>query len=135
MIAFPVLQVSGDSIASFPDESAFRRAVGLTTDKAIADGFFKRARLIDASLVEHRVKSLRLAASGLLGWMQRARRIETLDIERVGELDLAGVKALIARAIRTSALWSESGEAAEVLDAVERAGGVDEIAALFLMQL
>lgn len=135
-VVFPILQVSDGSISSFADEAAFRRAVALSTDKAIDDGFFERARVIDAAWVEHRFARLELVGkSSFFGWMRRGREIESLELERVGEHDLLGVKALIADAIKVSELWSESGDAAEVLGAVEAAASFDELVAVFLLDL
>lgn len=135
-VVFPILQVSDDSISSFADEAAFRRAVALSTDKAIDDGFFERVRVIDAALVEHRFARLELVGkSSFFGWMRRSREIESLELERVGEHDLLGVKALIADAITVSELGSQSGGAAEVLGAVEAAASFDELVAVFLLDL
>ncbi|MBL8611901.1 MAG: hypothetical protein JNL38_31450 [Myxococcales bacterium] len=135
-VVFPILEVSNDSISSFADEAAFRRAVALSTDKAIDDGFFERVRVIDAALVEHRFARLELVGkSSFFGWMRRSREIESLELERVGEHDLLGVKALIADAITVSELGSQSGGAAEVLGAVEAAASFDELVAVFLLDL
>jgi hypothetical protein len=91
-LAFPILQVSGDSITGFRDEPAFRRALALTTDKAINAGFFRKARLIDAQLADHRVQLFELEGrTGLLGWMKRGRNIKALELTRSGELKLGKV--------------------------------------------
>lgn len=131
-VVFPVLQVSDDSISSFRDEESFRRAVGMTTDKAIKAGFFEKARLIDANLVDYRVVQLELAGkAGLFGWMQRGREIKELKLATEGELELTEVQALVANTIRNSSFWAESEDAEAVISEVEAAKTFSDVTALF----
>lgn len=116
-LSFPVIQVSDDSITTFRDDETFRRALSLTTDNAMRAGFFERARLFDASLVEYRLRQLELGKkSGLFGWMTSGREIKVLEMATGRKLEFLEVKALIANTVRNSVFWSEN----EDVEALER---------------
>lgn len=130
--AFPVLQVSDDSISCFRDEESLRRAVGMTTDKAIKAGFFEKARLIDANLVDYRVVQLELVGkASVFGWMQRGREIKELKLAAEGALELSDVQALVANVIKTSSFWAENEDAEAVISEVQAAKTFSEVTALF----
>lgn len=131
-VVFPLLQISDGSVESFVDEVGFRRAVAMATDRAIRSGFFEHVRLVDAALVEHRFERLKLGGrERFFGWMRHAREIETLELERVGELSLADLKILTTTSLHGSELGSPSGEAPEVVQQVEAAMSFHELAAVF----
>jgi hypothetical protein len=131
-VVFPVLQLSDDSITGFLDEDSFRRALALTTDKAIKAGFFKKARLIDANLVDHRVEQLELAGrSGLLGWMERGREIKQLKLASEGQLDLDQVKDRVVHILQNSSFWAENDDVPAMIERVRATKTFAELVAMF----
>jgi hypothetical protein len=131
-IAFPILQLSNDSIAGFRDEASFRHAVSLTTDKAIRAGFFEKVRLIDSNLVDYRVRKLELTGkSGFFSWMKQGREIAALDLTLENQLDLSELKALLSGAIKGSAFWAENEDVDEVLCDIEGADSFSSLLAIF----
>lgn len=131
---FPVLQVSGDSILAFSDEASFRHMVSLATDKAIKDGFFEHAQIVDSGLRLYRVREIRLSGrASLLGWLKRGRQIEVLDVRAEDtELALAELKQLIAEIIRRSDYWSENEDVEGMTRDIEQAMSFEMLVALFV---
>jgi len=131
-LAFPILQVSGDSIMSFQDERAFFTMLCLATDKAIKAGFFREARLIDANLVEHQIQRLELVGrSSLFDWLRRGREIKALEISSGSPISFDRVKASIGDIIKSSSFWSENEDAGLLLNQVQAADDFSVLVKLF----
>jgi hypothetical protein len=132
VLTFPIIQVSADSISAFHDEDGFHRAVSLTTDKAINAGFFKKARLFDSNLIEHRIEQLELSGkAGLLGWMKRGREIKVMKIAAQGGVEVLHVKTLLSDTIKNSTFWAENEDVDTIVRDVEAAQTFAMLAALF----
>lgn len=130
---FPIVRISAQSVSVFRTEESLRRRLSFATDKAINDGVFERAAVIDSCLSEYRFKAFQLAGStGIFGWLKRARKIERLALEHTTDTTLSGLKARVRAAISSDEeFWSENFELDDLYRQIDAANSVDSVMSLF----
>ena len=116
----------------FRDEVAFHWALSLATDKAIKEGFFRDARLIDSNLIEYQIQRLELVGkSSLLGWLRRGRDIRVLEVSSGSSTSFDRVKASISDIIERSSFWSENEDVETLIGQIQSARTFPALVDLF----
>lgn len=117
----PCLLVSGRTVLVFGTASALRCALGFTTEKAIRDGFYRQALIVDAEGTVFRFGEVQLRGRFRFAqWMRQGRELEKCELVASGNMSLEGVKLEVRRA-----LGDNLGE--EAVRALEAARDLSEL--------
>lgn len=117
---YPCLLISGCTLLVLDFEAALQRVVGLSTDKAIREGFYRRAVIVDADLRLFRFGEVRLRGKFRLGgWMRSERAVERCELLDAGKIHLDEAKSKV--------LASIEGASEEVVRAIAEASDLSAL--------